>query len=179
MIFLRISPVLRVSRISKPFTRLLSTQPGQSVIELNNDKYESDDYSNLTPKILSYIGKNVHLQKNHPLSLIRQRITNYFYKEYTSPKGTPLFSVYDSLNPIVTAKQNFDSLLIPENHPSRAKSDCYYVNREYMLRAHCTAHQVDLLRSGLDNFLIIGDVYRRDEIDATHFPVFHQVRKIR
>lgn len=178
MIFLRLSRSIQFKGISKPFTRLLSTQPGESVIELNNDKYESDDYTNLTPKILSYIGKNVHLQKNHPLSLIRQRITNYFYKEYANPKGTPLFSVYDSLNPIVTAKQNFDSLLIPENHPSRAKSDCYYVNREYMLRAHCTAHQVDMLRSGLDNFLIIGDVYRRDEIDATHFPVFHQVRMI-
>lgn len=176
MIFFRVSKLIKFKGLTKPIIRCLSTQPGQSFIELNNDKYESDDYSNLTPKILSYVGKNIHLQKNHPLSLIRQRITNFFYQEYANPKGTPLFSVYDSLNPIVTAKQNFDSLLIPENHPSRAKSDCYYVNREYMLRAHCTAHQVDLLRSGLDNFLIIGDVYRRDEIDATHFPVFHQVR---
>lgn len=48
-----------------------------------------------------------------------------------------------------------------------------------MLRAHCTAHQVELLRSGLDNFIMIGDVYRRDEIDSTHFPVFHQVDAVR
>lgn len=173
MIFLRIS---RVKCLSNPLTRALSTQPVQNVIELNNSKYESDDYSNLTPKILSFLGRNIYLRKNHPLSIIRQRITNFFYQEYTNPKGTPLFSVYDNLSPIVTVKQNFDSLLIPENHPSRVKSDSYYVNREYMLRAHCTAHQADLLRSGLDNFLIIGDVYRRDEIDSTHFPVFHQVR---
>lgn len=104
---------------------------------------------------------------------------NFFYNEYANPKGTPLFSVFDRISPIVTVKQNFDTLLIPENHPSRAKSDCYYINREYMLRAHCTAHQVELLRSGLDNFLIVGDVYRRDEIDATHFPVFHQVDAVR
>jgi phenylalanyl-tRNA synthetase alpha chain len=39
--------------------------------------------------------------------------------------------------------------------------------------------QVDLIRSGLDNFLIIGDVYRRDEIDATHYPVFHQLDAVR
>lgn len=162
--------------ITQQFVRLLSTQPVQSTIELNNNKYESDDYFNLTPKILSYVQKNLHLQKNHPLSLMRQRITDFFYKEYTSPKGTPLFSVFDRMDPVVTVKQNFDSLLIPEDHPSRAKSEAYYVNREYMLRAHCTAHQVELLRSGLDNFLIIGDVYRRDEIDSTHFPVFHQVK---
>lgn len=174
--FIRIKPV---KSLCQPLARLLSTQPVQSVIELNNNKYESDDYTNLTPKILSYVGRNVHLQKNHPLSIVRQRITNYFYGEYTSPKGTPLFSVHDRLSPIVTTRQNFDSLLIPENHPSRAKSDCYYVNREYLLRAHCTAHQVELLRSGLDNFLVIGDVYRRDEIDSTHFPVFHQVRASR
>lgn len=121
----------------------------------------------------------MHVEKNHPLSLIRQRIVNFFYNEYSSSKGTPLFSVFDRISPIVTVKQNFDSLLIPENHPSRAKSDCYYINREYMLRAHCTAHQVELLRSGLDNFLIVGDVFRRDEIDSTHFPVFHQADAVR
>lgn len=32
---------------------------------------------------------------------------------------------------------------------------------------------------GLNNFLVIGDVYRRDEIDSTHYPVFHQVDGVR
>lgn len=175
---LRVKSIFQSNLISKQIVRVLSTQTIHSTIELNNNKYESDDYNNLTPKILSYLGRNLHLQKNHPLSIMRQRITNFFYKEYASPKGTPLFSVYDRIDPVVTVEQNFDSLLIPENHPSRKKSECYYVNQNYMLRAHCTAHQVELLRSGLDNFLIIGDVYRRDEIDSTHFPVFHQVINI-
>lgn len=39
--------------------------------------------------------------------------------------------------------------------------------------------QVDLLKSGLDNYLTVGDVFRRDEVDATHFPVFHQVDAVR
>nr|CAH7750548.1 unnamed protein product [Callosobruchus chinensis] len=42
-----------------------------------------------------------------------------------------------------------------------------------------TAHQNELIRAGLNNFLMIGDVYRRDEIDRTHFPVFHQVDAVR
>ncbi|XP_013886784.1 phenylalanine--tRNA ligase, mitochondrial, partial [Austrofundulus limnaeus] len=48
-----------------------------------------------------------------------------------------------------------------------------------MLRAHTSAHQVELVRSGLDAFLLAGDVYRRDEIDSTHYPVFHQVEGVR
>lgn len=32
---------------------------------------------------------------------------------------------------------------------------------------------------GLDNFLVVGDVYRRDEIDSGHYPVFHQIEAVR
>ena len=48
-----------------------------------------------------------------------------------------------------------------------------------MLRAHTSAHQSDLIKMGLDNFLVVGDVYRRDEIDSTHYPVFHQMEGVR
>ena len=33
----------------------------------------------------------------------------------------------------------------------------------------------ELISMGLDNFLVVGDVYRRDAIDSSHYPVFHQV----
>lgn len=145
-----------------------------SSINVNNKTFVTDDYTNVTPKIISYLNTNLHLQKGHPLSIVRQRIVNYFYSSFTR-RGNPIFSVYDNISPIVSTKQNFDDLLIPNDHPSRAKSDCYYINRSTLLRAHMTAHQSDLLAAGLDNFLMIGDVYRRDEIDATHNPVFHQV----
>ncbi len=36
------------------------------------------------------------------------------------------------------------------------------------------AHQTELLRQGSTKFLCTGDVYRRDEIDASHYPAFHQ-----
>lgn len=143
-------------------------------VKINSTEFISDDYTNVTPKIISYLGRNLHLQNDNPLSIVRQRIVQYFYKSFTH-RGKPTFSVYDNLSPIVSTKQNFDDLLIPVDHPSRAKSDCYYINKDMLLRAHMTAHQSELLRSGLNNFLMIGDVYRRDEIDSTHFPVFHQV----
>lgn len=148
---------------------------GENALTVGNSKYLLDDFTNVTPKILSLLGTNLHTTPNHPLCLIRKRIINYFYKRFVNAKGNPLFSVYDDLHPIVTVQQNFDNLLIPESHPSRAKSDCYYINSNELLRAHTTAHQVDLLRSGLNNFLVCGEVFRRDEIDSTHYPVFHQV----
>lgn len=161
--------------------RLYSTtaKPSVKSVTVNNHTYTTDNWTNLSPKIQSYIGRNIYLKKNHPLSLVRQHIVNYFYKRFLNNRGGPIFSVLDNLNPVVTTQQNFDSLLIPIDHVSRKKSDCYYLNKDYLLRGHATAHQVDALKSGLDNFLIVGDVYRRDEIDSTHFPVFHQIDAVR
>ncbi|CAG9570763.1 unnamed protein product [Danaus chrysippus] len=171
--------LLQLNRLSNTLIKNYSTAPKSlSVLRVGEKDYPTDDYTNVTPKIISYLNRNLHLKKDNPLSLVRQRIVNYFYKSFTN-RGNPSFSVYDNLPPVVTTKQNFDDLLIPEDHPSRTKSDCYYVNRSVLLRAHMTAHQTELLRSGLDNFLMIGDVYRRDEIDSTHFPVFHQVDAVR
>jgi phenylalanyl-tRNA synthetase alpha chain len=70
---------------------------------------------------------------------------------------------------LVDVFENFDSLLIPESHPSRRTSDTYYASENFCLRAHTSAHQFELLKKGLDNFLIVGDVYRRDEIDKVHY----------
>lgn len=44
-----------------------------------------------------------------------------------------------------------------------------------VLRCHTSAHQAELLRKGQKSFLVTGDVYRRDSIDASHYPVFHQM----
>lgn len=148
-------------------------------IEIMRQKFTCDEWTNITPKIISKIGCNLHTTQYHPLSHIRQRIVDYFYSHYKNKCGNPIFSVYDNLSPIVTVAQNFDSLLIAQDHSSRKKSDCYYINEKTLLRAHTTAHQAELVAMGLDNFLVIGDVYRRDEIDATHYPAFHQVDAVR
>ncbi|XP_053458292.1 phenylalanine--tRNA ligase, mitochondrial isoform X2 [Nycticebus coucang] len=152
--------------------------PG-GVVELLGKSYPQDDHTNLSRKVLSKVGRNLHNQQHHPLWLIKERVKEHFYKHYVGRFGTPLFSVYDNLSPVVTTWQNFDSLLIPVDHPSRKKGDNYYLNQTHMLRAHTSAHQWDLLHAGLDAFLVVGDVYRRDQIDAQHYPVFHQLEAVR
>ncbi|XP_055119647.2 phenylalanine--tRNA ligase, mitochondrial isoform X5 [Symphalangus syndactylus] len=165
---------------SRPAAAQCATQraPG-SVVELLGKSYPQDDHSNLTRKVLTRVGRNLHNQQHHPLWLIKERVKEHFYKQYVGRFGTPLFSVYDNLSPVVTTWQNFDSLLIPADHPSRKKGDNYYLNRTHMLRAHTSAHQWDLLHAGLDAFLVVGDVYRRDQIDSQHYPIFHQLEAVR
>ncbi|XP_022622208.1 phenylalanine--tRNA ligase, mitochondrial [Seriola dumerili] len=152
---------------------------GQGSVEVLGRSYPRDDFTNVTAKVLAKVGRNLHNQPHHPLWLIKERIKAHFYSSYIGRWGNPLFSVHDNLSPVVTTEQNFDSLLIPPDHPSRKRGDNYYLNRNTMLRAHTSAHQRELVRSGLDAFLLAGDVYRRDEIDSSHYPVFHQIEGVR
>jgi len=111
----------------------------------------------------------LHKIPNHPLQILKQKIYNYFGKEFTT---------FDNLDPIVTIKANFDDLLIPPDHPCRSTSDTYYVDSDLVLRTQTSAHQTELLRAGYTKFLVTGDVYRKDEINSTHYPVFHQMEGV-
>lgn len=128
---------------------------------------------NVSPTIAARIGKNLHLQENHPLWTIKNVIETYWKRR------DPSFRLFDNLSPVVSTAENFDSLLIPTDHVSRSRSDTYYLRDDTVLRTHATAHQPKFLREGLDKFLVTGDVYRRDEIDMCHYPVFHQMDAVR
>jgi len=144
-----------------------------------NDKYFSkDSWTNITPKIISLMDRQLHNKQYHPLQMIKQRIIDYI-RSQSDVNGEQAWSIHDRMNPVVTTTANFDSLLVPIDHPSRKKSDSYYINSSHMLRAHTSAHQAELIKMGHDNFLVVGDVYRRDEIDSTHYPVFHQIEGVR
>ncbi len=78
--------------------------------------------------------------------------------------------------PPSSSSQNFDEVLVEPGHVSRSPNDTYYVNSATVLRTHTSAHQAEFVRTGQTAFLVTGDVYRRDSIDATHYPVFHQVQ---
>jgi phenylalanyl-tRNA synthetase alpha chain len=127
--------------------------------------------SNIPPKILTLIGRNLHRTPHHPLSLIREHIF-----------ACPLFQdflTFDDLPPKVTTENCFDLLLIPKDHPCRRKTDTYYFDENTVLRTQTSAHQNELLLTGHEKFLVSGDVYRKDEIDRTHYPVFHQMEGLK
>ena len=72
---------------------------------------------------------------------------------------------------------NFEALNIPPDHPARDMQDTFYLGGEYLLRTHTSPVQVRCLESKRPPVRIVspGRVYRRDAVDATHSPVFHQV----
>lgn len=113
------------------------------------------------------------------LPLCTCRRIELYFQNNAQALGQPQFKIFDDLPPIVTVEQNFDELLIPPDHVSRQPSDTYYVDAQRVLRCHTSAHQTSLLRQGEDRFLVCGDVYRRDEVDSTHYPVFHQMEGVR
>lgn len=76
-------------------------------------------------------------------------------------------------------KNNFDDLLFPDDHVGRSPTDTYYLNPQTVLRTHTSAHQSGLFAAHERAFLVTGDVYRRDEIDSSHYPVFHQMEGAR
>jgi len=125
--------------------------------------------SNITPKIQEKIGINLHNQKNHPIEIIKNKIYSVF---------GDAFQKFDNLKPIVSTEDNFDKLLIPQGHPARSKSDTYYLNEDTVLRTHTSAHQNEILSKKIEKFLVVGDVYRKDEIDRCHYPVFHQMEGV-
>jgi phenylalanyl-tRNA synthetase alpha chain len=127
-------------------------------------------FSNVPNQIGNKIGRNLHKQKDHPIELVCRKIIDYFIN-----LDTYKFKVFDDLDPFVKIEDNFDKLLLSKDHPARSKSDTYYVSEEIVLRTHTSAHQNQLLAKGEESFLVIGDVYRKDEIDKSHYPVFHQM----
>ncbi|ORY39403.1 phenylalanyl-tRNA synthetase [Rhizoclosmatium globosum] len=137
--------------------------------------FPTDAATNLSASVLERIPRRLHKVPNHPIAIIKERIEDYFVKTNQN------YKIVDSLSPAVSTTQNFDQLLFDKDHSSRSPSDTYYVNKDTVLRTHTSAHQSEVLAGKQSNvgYLLTADVYRRDEIDLSHYPVFHQMEGIR
>ncbi|MFL0790965.1 MAG: phenylalanine--tRNA ligase subunit alpha [Prochlorococcus sp.] len=78
---------------------------------------------------------------------------------------------------VETDHYNFSALNIPEDHPARDMQDTFYLGGDRLLRTHTSPVQIRFLEETPPPVRIVapGRVYRRDAVDATHSPVFHQV----
>jgi phenylalanyl-tRNA synthetase alpha chain len=78
---------------------------------------------------------------------------------------------------IETDYYNFTALNIPEHHPARDMQDTFYLRGGRLLRTHTSPVQIRYMENNPPPVRVVapGRVYRRDAVDATHSPVFHQV----
>lgn len=104
----------------------------------------------------------------HPLTLTLQEIERVFVSMgYEIAEGPD----------IETEFNNFDALNIAPDHPARDMHDTFYFTNGTILRTHTSPVQIRYMKSHKPPVAIIapGRVYRVDDVDATHSPVFHQV----
>ena len=78
---------------------------------------------------------------------------------------------------IETEYYNFEALNMPWHHPARDEYDSFYLDNGYLLRSHTSPVQVRVMekKSPPIRIIVPGRCYRRDAIDPSHFPMFHQV----
>ncbi len=113
-------------------------------------------------------GKKKRIGNRHPLTLVLDEIKEIFLgMGFSSVEGPEVELSY----------YNFDALNVPENHPARDLQDTFYFNEDLVLRTQTSPMQVRTMENNKPPIRVIvpGRVYRCDEIDATHSPVFHQI----
>jgi len=122
-------------------------------------------------------GHEYHVGAIHPLTLVRRRIEDIFREMgYAIAEGPE----------IETDFLNFTALNFPPDHPARDTQDTLFVDRldetgkNRLLRTHTSPVQIRTMLAGKPPVRILcpGRVYRKDEFDATHSPVFHQVEAL-
>jgi phenylalanyl-tRNA synthetase alpha chain len=104
----------------------------------------------------------------HLITQLRRRIEDIFL-------GMG-YEAYDGRE-VETVWHNFDALNQPEAHPSRDPRDTFYLDASTVLRTHTSPSQIRAMQAQEPPIYLVslGRTYRRDPLDATHTPVFHQV----
>lgn len=114
--------------------------------------------------------KTKKLGNKHPMTQVINDIKNIFIgMGYEIAEGPE----------VETAYYNFEALNIPKNHPARDEQDTFYVEglADFVLRTQTSPVQIRVMENKNMPIKIVapGRVYRSDEVDATHSPVFHQL----
>ncbi|MBP3705947.1 MAG: phenylalanine--tRNA ligase subunit alpha [Clostridia bacterium] len=112
--------------------------------------------------------KEAKVGKLHPLNTVLNDMIDIFQS-----MG---FDVLDGPE-VETDHYNFECLNVPADHPARDMQDTFYLADNLLLRTQTSAAQIRTMENRKPPIRIIcpGRVFRADEVDATHSPVFHQI----
>ena len=115
-------------------------------------------------------GESVTLGHQHPMNMVLQQIKDIFvglgYQVVDGPE-------------VELASYNFTRLNIEDGHPSRDRSDTFYFTDDdsVLLRTQTSPMQIRFMENNKPPLCMLapGRVFRKDEADATHSPMFHQI----
>ncbi len=115
-------------------------------------------------------GKKPEVGHRHPMSIVLDEVKDVFIGMGFQVAEGPEVELAD---------YNFTRLNTPEGHPAREWQDTFYLTEDssVLLRTQTSPMQVRVMERQAPPIRIIapGRVYRKDEVDATHSPMFHQV----
>jgi phenylalanyl-tRNA synthetase alpha chain len=112
--------------------------------------------------------KKKELGNRHPITKVLDEVKDIFVgMGFSIVEGPEIEKVY----------YNFDALNHSKFHPARDMQDTFYITEDILLRTQTSPVQVRTMEKMTPPIRIIapGRVYRADEIDATHSPMFHQI----
>lgn len=113
-------------------------------------------------------GKRINMGYKHPLSIVLDELKEIFMgMGYSIADGPEVELDY----------YNFEALNLPKDHPARDTQDTFYISDNVLLRTQTSPVQVRVMEKQKPPIRIIapGRVYRSDEVDANHSPLFHQI----
>ncbi len=115
-------------------------------------------------------GRRVHAGHLHPLTLTLNRVKEIFMSMGYSVEEGP---------EVETDYYNFEALNLPKDHPARDMQDSFYITEDILLRTQTSPVQARTMERHEPNtpirMIAPGRVYRRDDYDASHSPMFTQV----
>lgn len=130
--------------------------------KLQSEKLKAEEIDVTIP------GRRRETGKLHPLSTVLNQVKDIFIgMGFSIAEGPDVELDY----------YNFEALNIPKNHPARDTQDTFYIDDNVLLRTQTSSVQVRVMEQTKPPIRVIapGRVYRSDEVDATHSPLFHQI----
>ena len=154
----------KLNRVNKSITDNIT----KSKIDFIDKKYSNLENSENEDVTINWINKQG--SHRHIISQVMDEVVDIFssigYKVAYGPE-------------VETSWHNFDALNTPEWHPARYESDTLYtnINLETLLRTQTSTVQIRHMENNEPPAYIVapGRVFRSDQLDATHSPVFHQL----
>lgn len=113
-------------------------------------------------------GYSCHVAGRHPLRHVQEEMEQIFVSMGFSVVSGP---------EVELDHYNFEALNMPKGHPARDAQDTLYISDTLLLRTHTSPVQVRTMERQRPPVRIVvpGKVFRRDAVDATHSPMFHQM----
>ncbi|HIV02955.1 MAG TPA: phenylalanine--tRNA ligase subunit alpha [Candidatus Aphodoplasma excrementigallinarum] len=150
------------NQVREQIEEKLQSKMDELSAKLQSEKMKAEEIDVTIP------GRRRETGKLHPLSTVLNQVKDIFIgMGFSIAEGPDVELDY----------YNFEALNIPKNHPARDTQDTFYIDDNVLLRTQTSSVQVRVMEQTKPPIRVIapGRVYRSDEVDATHSPLFHQV----